>query len=413
LYPKRQRFATSRTAAPWQSSAAARSVAAAIDESFSPGPVSGRVDSKCNLGHRVSPRRPGWLVVALLASAYPGATLTFAAGRESWPPIPSHALDHERNTIEVFRAASDSVVYITNALLHRSLYNLDVLKIPQGSGSGIIWDDSGHVLTNFHVIQGGNAFSVIFGDGSTHDATVVGFDTNKDLAVLKIDAAPEKLVPVARGDSEALVVGQKVLAIGNPFGLDHTLTVGVISALGREIQSLADPPTTIEDVIQTDASINPGNSGGPLLDSAGRMIGINTQIVSRSGQSAGIGFAVPVATIERIAPQLIRYGKVRRAGLGIQIVPDSYARQWKVEGVIIRTVGPGSPAEQAGLRSLRADSRFIRSFDVIIGVDDEPVRDYNDLYQALDGRQPGEGVTIRYRRDGAEAEARLRLVALD
>jgi S1-C subfamily serine protease len=352
-------------------------------------------------------------VVAALVFACQVATPTPAAGRDSWPPIPSHTLDHERNTIEVFRAASDSVVYVTNARLQRSIYNLDVLKIPQGSGSGIIWDARGHVLTNFHVIQGGNALSVTFGDGSTHDATVVGFDTNKDLAVLKIDAPPEKLVPVARGDSEALVVGQKVLAIGNPFGLDHTLTVGVISALGREIQSLGDPPTTIEDVIQTDASINPGNSGGPLLDSAGHMIGINTQIVSRSGQSAGIGFAVPVATIERITPQLIRFGKVRRAGLGIQVVPDSYARQWRVEGVIIRSVGPGSPAEQAGLRSLRADSRFIRSFDAIIGVDEEPVRNYNDLYQALDGRRPGESVTIRYQRDGVAGEAQLRLIALD
>jgi S1-C subfamily serine protease len=322
-------------------------------------------------------------------------------------------LDHERNTIEVFRAASGSVVFVTNARLQRSFRSLDVFKIPQGSGSGIIWDALGHVLTNFHVLQGGNAFSVTFGDGSTLDAELVGFDPNKDLAVLKIDAPADKLLPVRRGDSESLVVGQKVLAIGNPFGLDHTLTVGVISALGREIQSLAEPPTTIEDVIQTDASINPGNSGGPLLDSAGRMIGVNTQIVSRSGQSAGIGFAVPVATVERIVPQLIRYGKVRRAGLGIQIVPDSYARQWGIAGVIIRAVNPGSPAERAGLRSLRADSRVIRSFDAIVGIEDQRVRNFNDLYQALDGREPGDEVSIRYQRDGVERTTQLRLVSLD
>ena len=287
---------------------------------------------------------------------------------ESQRPIPDHVLGHERNTIEVFRAAADSVVFVTNERLQRRFRSLNVEKIPQNTGSGIIWDERGHIVTNFHVIQGGNAFSISFSDGSTHPATVVGYDLYKDLAVLKVETNPARLVPISRGRSSALVVGQKVLAIGNPFGLDHTLTVGVISALGREIQSLNS--TTIEDVIQTDASINPGNSGGPLLDSAGRMIGVNTQIVSSTGQSAGIGFAVPVDTVDRIVPQLIKYGKVRRAGLGIRILADAYARQWGVSGVVVREVEKGSPAARAGLRGLSLDrSGTVLSFDAITAID--------------------------------------------
>ncbi len=327
-------------------------------------------------------------------------------------PIPDHVLGHERNTIEVFRAATDSVVFVTNERVGRTFRSLNVQKIAQNTGSGIIWDERGHILTNFHVIQGGNAFSISFSDGSTHSATVVGYDLNKDLAVLKIEAHPARLLPIQRGKSSALVVGQKVLAIGNPFGLDHTLTVGVISALGREIQSVAG--TTIEDVIQTDASINPGNSGGPLLDSAGRMIGVNTQIVSATGQSAGIGFAVPVDTVERIVPQLIKYGKVRRAGLGIRILADAYARQWGVSGVIVREVYEGSPAASAGLRGLRADRRGgVVSFDLIKAIGEDRIASYDDLYQALDGRRPGEQVTVHYERDGRLQRASIRLTEIE
>lgn len=360
----------------------------------------------------------GWQISGYrLAAAVAALGLTLGGGAgaqplESQRPIPDHVLGPERNTIEVFRAAADSVVFVTNERLQRSFRSLDVEKIPQNTGSGIIWDDQGHILTNFHVIQGGNAFSISFADGSRHDAGVVGYDANKDLAVLKIDAHPAHLTPIARGRSASLVVGQKVLAIGNPFGLDHTLTVGVISALGREIQSVAG--TTIEDVIQTDASINPGNSGGPLLDSSGRMIGVNAQIVSPTGQSAGIGFAVPVDTVERIVPQLIRYGKVRRAGLGIRILQDAYARQWGVPGVIIREVYDGSPAASAGLRGLRVDRRgTVVSFDVITAIDDHRIQDYDDLYQALDGRHPGEEVTVHYERDGHPQRASLKLTEIE
>jgi S1-C subfamily serine protease len=327
-------------------------------------------------------------------------------------PIPDHVLSDERNTIQVFRRVADSVVFVTNERVERGLRGLNASKIPQNTGSGIVWDEQGHVLTNFHVIQHGNTFSVTLNDGSTHAAEVVGWDPNKDLAVLRIDANPARLAPVQRGRSGELVVGQKVLAIGNPFGLDHTLTVGVISALGREMQSIAG--TTIEDVIQTDASINPGNSGGPLLDSAGRMIGVNTQIISRAGQSAGIGFAVPVDTVERIVPQLIEHGKVKRAGFGIRILPDIYPQQWGVRVVVVREVNANSPAHRAGLQSMQVDRRgTVTAYDLIVAVEGQPIGDYDDLYQALDGRKPGEEITIRLERNGKQLEVTLKLQSLD
>ncbi len=353
-------------------------------------------------------------LVWIAAMAMQGAMIASApaASAADYPPIPDYVLGHERNTIEVFRKAADSVVFVTNERVQRSVRTFNATKVPQNTGSGVVWDDQGHVLTNFHVIQAGNAFSVTLKDGSVHPAQVVGWDANKDLAVLKLDVNPARLAPVTRGRSANLVVGQEVLAIGNPFGLDHTLTVGVISALGREIQSIAG--TTIEDVIQTDASINPGNSGGPLLDSKGRMVGVNTQIVSRSGQSAGIGFAVPIDTIERIVPQLIEFGKVRRAGLGVRILPDMYARRWNIEGVIVREVYPDSPAAQAGLLSMTVDPRgTVTSYDVIIGIGDDNIRTFDDLYQALDGRQPGETIRVRYVRGGKQFEKNMRLQEIE
>ncbi len=362
-------------------------------------------------GRRV-PHAGTRLAASLCAAFIGAAAIPSAPAADDASPIPSYVLAQERNTIEIFRRAADSVVFITNALQRRSLRTLDIATIPQGTGSGIIWDAQGHVVTNLHVIQGGNAFSVTFSDGTTRAATVVGVDPNKDLAVLKIQADGIRLVPIARGISKELVVGQKVLAIGNPFGLDHTLTVGVISALGREIHSIEG--TTIVDVIQTDASINPGNSGGPLLDSSGHMIGLNTQIISRSGQSAGIGFAVPIDTMERIAPQLIRYGRVRRAGLGVQILRDNQIRHWGVQGVVIRDVQRDSPAAKAGLRSMVTDRRGnVISYDLITGVDRRSVTGYDDLYQALDGRKPGDQITVQYRRGGRDHELALVLTSLD
>jgi S1-C subfamily serine protease len=323
-------------------------------------------------------------------------------------PIPDDLLQNERNTIEIFRRASASVVFIKNTEIRRGFFGLNVMQIPRGAGSGFVWDRRGHIVTNFHVVEGGNSFSVILASGESYQAKPIGYEASKDLAVLRIEAPPEKLVPFELGDSNALVVGQKVLAIGNPFGLDHTLTTGVISALGREIRSVAN--TMIEDVIQTDASINPGNSGGPLLDSKGRVIGVNTAIYSPTGASAGIGFAVPVSSVKRVVPQLIRYGQVRRAGLGITVLPDYLAQRWRVDGLIVRGVAPGGPADRAGLEPLRVDRRGnVRSFDVIVGIDGEKISNYDDMFSALDARSPGDVITVRYRRSRRVHEVKLKL----
>jgi S1-C subfamily serine protease len=233
-------------------------------------------------------------------------------------------------------------------------------------------------------------------------------EVSKDIAVLRLVSPPKNLVPVPLGGSNDLVVGQKVLAIGNPFGLDQTLTTGVISALGREIRSAAN--TRIEDVIQTDASINPGNSGGPLLDSHGEVIGVNTAIYSPSGASAGIGFAVPIDTVKRIVPELIEHGKVTRAGMGITVIPDNLAQRWGVRGVIVRQVVPGSAAERAGIQSIRVGRRgAVRAFDAIVGIDDLKVEDYDDLFAALDRRKPGQTVTVHLLRDGKRTSVKVEL----
>jgi S1-C subfamily serine protease len=326
--------------------------------------------------------------------------------------VPPELLPSERNTIEIFREVSRSVVFITNVARRRDFFSSNVFEIPRGSGSGFIWDLDGHVVTNYHVLEGGDRFSVTLADGSVYPAEVVGIEPAKDLAVLRIDAEAAQLDPVELGDSEDLVVGQKVLAIGNPFGFDQTLTTGVISALGREIRSRAN--TTIDDVIQTDASINPGNSGGPLLDSSGRLIGVNTSIFSPTGANAGIGFAVPVSHVKRIVPQLIRYGKVKRAGFGISVLPDHYARRWRVRGVIVRLVEDDSVAERAGLRPLEVD-RFgrVRSFDVIVRIDGREIASYSDLFAALDGREAGEEVKVAVLRDEQEFEVSMTLQALN
>lgn len=327
------------------------------------------------------------------------------------PELPSYLLEDERNTINVFQRVSDSVVFITNNLRQRDIFSRNVMEVPRGSGSGFVWDRRGYVVTNAHVIQGGNAFVVTLHDGSVHEAEFVGMDQFKDLAVLRIETDDADLVPVELGDSEDLLVGQKVIAIGNPFGLDRTLTTGVISALGREIQSVAG--TTISDVIQTDASINPGNSGGPLLDSAGRLIGVNTSIFSTSGSSAGIGFAVPVATVKRIVPQLVDKGRVSRAGLGVQLIEDDLARRWGVEGVIIREVVQGSAADRAGLHGSVVERRRIRLGDIIVGIDDKDIEKYDDLYTALDLRTAGERVKVRFLRGEEEREVWVELQEIE
>jgi S1-C subfamily serine protease len=339
----------------------------------------------------------------LLAAAPLGAQM-----RPAERPIPSGLLEDERNTIEVFRHCSASVAYVTNNAVQRDFFTADVVEVPQGSGSGFLWDTKGHVVTNFHVVQNGQAFSIALADGKHYNADLVGVEPFKDLAVLRIQSPPAGLVPLQLGDSDHLVVGQKVLAIGNPFGFDQTLTTGIISALGREMKSVAG--TTIQDVIQTDASINPGNSGGPLLDSAGRVIGLNTAIYSPSGASAGIGFAVPVSAIQRVVPELIEHGKVTRAGLGVELLADYYAQRWGIEGVIIRDVRRGGAAAAADLQGVSTDRwGRISLGDVIVGVDGKPVKDFDDLYKALETHKPGDRVQVRVRRGERERNVSIKL----
>jgi len=298
----------------------------------------------------------------------------------------------EKTTIEVFRQFSRSVVHITSLEKHRDRFNLNVAEIPQGTGSGFVWDQDGHVVTNFHVVQMGNSASVTLNDGTSYPAKIVGTAPDKDLAVLRIDAPRAKLLPLPIGKSSELLVGQKVLAIGNPFGLDQTLTTGVISGLGREIKSVTQ--RSIFDVIQTDASINPGNSGGPLLDSAGRLIGVNTAIYSPSGANAGIGFAVPVDTINTIVPQLIKHGKLTRPGIGINILSDQIAQQQGIKGVVILGVTPGGAADVAGIVGTQQTAQGWVLGDVIVKLDNVDVAKSSDLFRALDARKVGDEVEV-------------------
>jgi S1-C subfamily serine protease len=326
------------------------------------------------------------------------------------PPILPEDLDAvERRTIDVFRASAPRVVHIENLAVRADPFRRNVLAMPRGTGSGFVWDASGHIVTNFHVIQGADAVRVTLSDGSAWSAALVGFVTDKDLAVLKIDTPTGLLDPVELGSSADLVVGQHVLAIGNPFGLDHTLSTGVISGLGREIMSVGNRP--IQGVIQTDAAINPGNSGGPLLDSRGRLIGVNTAIFSPTGASAGIGFAVPVDTVKSIVTQLIEHGRVVRPGLGVVIDEGDLARRAGIHGALVLVVQPGSPAARAGVVPTRRDARSgaIVLGDVIVEMDGERIDDHVDLYRALDRKQIGDTVRLGVLRGQGRIEVRMTL----
>jgi S1-C subfamily serine protease len=316
----------------------------------------------------------------------------------------------EQSTIDVFSKFSRSVVHVTSLETHRDRMTLDVAEIPQGTGSGFVWDQDGHIVTNFHVVQGGDRASVTLNDNSTYPATIVGRAPDKDIAVLHIDAPPQKLLPLPLGQSSQLKVGQKVLAIGNPFGLDQTLTTGVVSGLGREIKSITQ--RSIFDVIQTDASINPGNSGGPLLDSSGRLIGINTAIYSPSGANAGIGFAVPVDTVNTIVPQLLKYGKVTRPGLGINVLTDQLAAQNGIDGVVILGVMPGGAADLAGLTGIRQDRDGQRLGDVIVGIDGVEIHRSSDLFKALDTHKVGDEVEVIVEKQRHRRTVKVKLQAV-
>jgi S1-C subfamily serine protease len=317
----------------------------------------------------------------------------------------------EHATIELFRRASPSVVYITSLAIKRDIFSLNLFEIPQGAGSGFVWDQDGHIITNFHVIQEASGARVTLADHSVWDAQLVGTAPDQDLAVLYINAPQSQLQPIANGTSNDLQVGQKVFAIGNPFGLDQTLTTGIISALGREINAVTG--RTISGVIQTDAAINPGNSGGPLLDSAGRLIGVNTAIYSPSGASTGIGFAVPVDTVNRVVPQLIRHGRVIRPGLGVRIADDATARRLGLQGVLIIQTEKGSAAEIAGLRGTRrdGDGRLILG-DVIVSINADPITASGDLLNVLEKYAVGTTVTVTVLREGTRVAVPATLQAL-
>ena len=321
--------------------------------------------------------------------------------------------EDEQNNIAVFKAASPTTVNITTLESARSLFSLDVTQVPRGTGSGFIWDGQGHVVTNFHVIQGANAARVTLSDHSTWRAALVGVFPDRDLAVLRIDAPPEKLKPIAVGASKDLQVGQKVYAIGNPFGLDQTLTTGIVSALNREIESVTQ--RKIRGVIQTDAAINPGNSGGPLLDSAGRLIGVNTAIYSPSGASSGIGFAIPVDEVSRVVPRLIKDGKFIRPALGIQAAPPQFLESLRLpKGVAVVGVVPGGAAQAAGIKPfMRSAAGEIVAGDVITALAGTPVTNLDELLEALEKHQPGETITLSVLRAGKPTEVSVRLSLAD
>jgi len=348
------------------------------------------------------------LVAASLAHA-----AVAAAPRAAAPPrtiAPRGPLDgDELNNIAVFKAVSPSVVNITALGLERDLFSLNVQQVPQGTGTGFLWDTQGHVVTNFHVIQDAAAARVTLADHTSYRAELVGVFPDRDLAVLKIAAPASKLRPVSVGTSHDLQVGQKVYAIGNPFGLDQTLTTGIVSALDREIESVTH--RTIKGAIQTDAAINPGNSGGPLLDSAGRLIGVNTAIFSPSGASAGIGFAIPVDEVNRIVPRIVRDGRMVRPSLGLTGAPPELNRALGLpKGVAVMRLQRGGPAARAGLMPFsRGDSGGIVAGDVITAIDGDPIATLDDMFTALERLQPGDTCTLTVWRGGATRRLSVKL----
>ena len=324
-------------------------------------------------------------------------------------------LESEKNSISVFQNTADAVVNVSNLRKSRNIFDQDATEVEAGMGSGLVWDRSGHIVTNFHVVDGGDAFIVALReDKKQYRAKLVGADPKNDIAVLQLDEVPKNLKPIVVGESKSLLVGQKTLAIGNPLGLDHTLTTGTVSALDRKVKGYGG--VSISRMIQTDASINPGNSGGALLDSAGRLIGINTMIFNGGGSqsSAGLGFAIPVDTIKETVPQLIKYGKVIRPGLGIAILEEYYAARFGLtNGVMVKFVDPKGPAAKAGLQGITRD-RSGQYFlgDVIVSINNLPIKNYDDLYSAVSQYKIGDKVKVKYVRDNKEKIVDVALVQI-
>ena len=369
----------------------------------------------------MSRRNAVWVVLILLVVA--GAALTLREVAEphlsAQPVVPDIAPrgalhPGEAATVALFEKTRVSVVFITTQERVMDVWTRNIFNIPRGSGSGFAWDGKGHLVTNNHVVEGASAATVRLSDGRDVPATLVGASPAHDLAVLRVEVDnPPPALPI--GTSHDLRVGQGTFAIGNPFGLDWTLTSGIVSALDRSLPS-EDGRVLIEHLIQTDAAINPGNSGGPLLDSAGRLIGVNTAIFSPSGASAGVGFAVPVDTVRRVVPQLIARGRYVRPALGIEVderLNQVVTRQLGVKGVAVLRVTPGSPAAAAGLQGVRSSrgGTNIVPGDVILAVDGTPVESVPRLLGRLDEHQVGDRVRLTVLRDGKKVEVNATLAA--
>ncbi|MGQ9589044.1 MAG: S1C family serine protease [Planctomycetota bacterium] len=370
---------------------------------------------------RTSPR---WVLLGVVSIV----ALVACLGRNPDPRAAARAREpegfdlqpEERRIVDIFREASPSVVFIsTSVLVRRGFFSRNVEEMPYGAGSGFVWDKQGHVVTNYHVVKDyferpGVTLTVHLGDGTSYRVeAVVGVARDKEIAVLRIAAPAESLHPIRLGTSSDLQVGQLTLAIGNPFGLDRTLTVGVVSALNREIRALTG--RRISGVIQTDAAINPGNSGGPLLNSAGQLIGMNTAILSPSGAYAGIGFAIPGDTVRRYVEQLIKYrGKIRGAGLGVSLFPDA-AQRLGLKGILVHEVFAGSAADKAGMRGTRfyEDDTLAQLGDVIVAVDGQRVVDLDGLRDALEKHEVGDKVDVTVLRDGKERKLTVTLQEIE
>lgn len=317
--------------------------------------------------------------------------------------------DSEKALIKLFENTSPAVVFINTSAYRRDYFSRNIMEVPQGSGSGFVWDKEGHIVTNWHVIDGAKKIEVTFVGGETFEAELVGEAPTKDLALLKIKELDKKVEPLTLGKSAALKVGQSTIAIGNPFGLDHTLTTGVISALGREINSPSSfGEIKIPDIIQTDAAINPGNSGGPLLDSSGRLIGVNTAIISPSGGYSGIGFSIPVDLLKWVIPELKKYGRIQRPTLGITMIQEKFNPE-NVQGVIVNQVLEDGAAARAGIIPSSLIRNSISWGDRIIGLGDYEINNRSDLILALENYKVGDQVGLKIVRDGEELTIDLEL----
>jgi S1-C subfamily serine protease len=375
-----------------------------------------RHSSRSWFWERVMPLIPVLVVAAFFAWWYwpfgklpvlhdPTAVPRSIAPRENLTP-------EEIVNIEVYEKAKKSVVFITTLSYRRDPLTQDVEELPEGTGSGFIWDPRGYVVTNFHVIQDARAAQVHMYDGKVLQARLVGAAPDKDLAVLRIDA-PEDLTAIAVGTSKDIRVGQRAYALGNPFGVGLTFTEGVVSALDRRMKAVTGRP--INGVIQTSAPINPGNSGGPLLDSSARLIGVNTAIYSPSGANAGIGFAIPVDTVNQVVPELIRDGKIDRPGLGVQLASAQAAKRLGIKsGVLITEVVPNGAAAKAGMQPTKVDARgrLLHLGDVLVALDDKPVASADDLFQLLAEHKVGDQVKLTVLRDGERLEIPVKLQAI-